>query len=129
MEPIHTSSNSLEVYLADRLIFSHDGNWLHPLFALEKFLAENDYDPHEFLVKDKVVGKAAALILLHFNIGEIEAQLMSRLAKHLLDVNKIPYRYQQLVDRIECKTEALFLKVDNPAEAYRILKKQIDSQD
>jgi zinc transport system ATP-binding protein len=129
MEPVGTpSSHSLEVYLADRLIFFHDGSWLHPLFALDKFLAEKDYETSKFLVKDKIVGKAAALILLYFNVGEIEAQLMSRLAKNLLDINNIPYRYHQLVDRIECKTEALFLDVDDPSEAYMTLKKRIYSK-
>lgn len=116
--------HSLEVYTEDKLIFKSDRNWLHPLFELEEFLKNNQYPPETLLVKDKIVGKAAALILIYLNIGSIYAQILSEVAKDSLEHFNIPFKYEELIDRIKCKTEDLLLNEFNPSTAYEILKER-----
>lgn len=114
-------THSLEVFLQNQLIFHSNRSWLHPLFELEVFLQEHEYNPAELLVKDKIVGKAAALLMIYLNIGRIEAQLLSEVAKDTLAHFKIPFTYSKLVDRIKCRTEELLLNEFDVNKAYRLL--------
>ena len=43
-------------------IFTSHGKWLHPLFALEEYLADHAFQPANLLLQDKIIGKAAALL-------------------------------------------------------------------
>ena len=52
------------------------------------------------MVADKVVGKAAAGLMVQGGVGEVYADVMSRLALPLFDVANIPYTFGELVDRI-----------------------------
>ena len=51
-------------------------------------------------VADKVVGKAAAGLMVQGGVAEVYADVMSRLALPLLDKANIPYSYGELVERI-----------------------------
>jgi zinc transport system ATP-binding protein len=114
--------HSLEVYSGDELVFSSDGKWIYPLFELERFLVESPYRPEDLLVVDKVIGKAAATVLVHLGVGRIHAVMMSRLAWDFLKERQIPFDYEELVDRILCRTEQLLADIDDPAEAHGMLK-------
>lgn len=113
--------HSLEVFFQNQLIFYSNRSWLHPLFELEVFLQEHEYNPAELIVKDKIVGKAAALLMIYINIGRIEAQLLSEVAKDTLEHFKIPFTYGKLVDRIKCRTEELLLNEFDVNKAYWLL--------
>ena len=52
------------------------------------------------MVADKVVGKAAAGLMVQGGVGEVYADVMSRLALPLLNEAGIPYSYGELVERI-----------------------------
>jgi hypothetical protein len=114
-------THNLEVFNKNQLIFHSNRCWLHPLFDLEMYLQEHEYNPVELLVKDKIVGKAAALLMIYLNIGRIEAQLLSEIAKNTLEYFKIPFTYIKLVDRIKCKTEELLLNEFDVNKAYWLL--------
>lgn len=114
-------THSLEVFFQNQLIFYNNRSWLHPLFELEVFLQEHEYNPAELLVKDKIVGKAAALLMIYLNIGRIEAQLLSKVAKDTLEHFKIPFNYSKLVNRIKCRTEELLLNEFDVNKAYQLL--------
>lgn len=114
-------THSLEVFFQNQLIFYNNRSWLHPLFELEVFLQEHEYNPAELLVKDKIVGKAAALLMIYLNIGRIEAQLLSEVAKDTLEHFKIPFNYSKLVNRIKCRTEELLLNEFDVNKAYQLL--------
>ena len=49
---------------------------------------------------------------------------MSRLAGRVCERNGITYSADELVDRIDCRTEAVLENVDDPDEAYRILSQR-----
>jgi hypothetical protein len=118
--------HTLEVYSGDELIFFSDGKWLHPLFELEIFLMQQNYDPASLILADKIVGRAAALLQLNLGIKSIRAGLMSKLAKEVFDHFQIKYEYEKLVERIQCRTEELLKNEFDPNSAYLLIKKLRD---
>ncbi len=119
--------HTLEVYQNTTLIFYSDGNWLHPLFELERFLAETEVDPSNLVVHDKIVGRAAALLMIHLGLGRVHAQLLSQLGQEVLEHHNVPYTYEQRVKRIACQTEQLLETMVDPASAYRLLRERAKS--
>ncbi len=114
--------HALEVFLGEKLIFFSDGKWLHPLFELEKFIAANQYPPENFLVKDKIVGKAAALILVYLGVRNIHAKTMSKPARDFLSSQPIKFEFVRLIERVACRTEDLLFDQSDPETGYLIVK-------
>lgn len=118
---------SLAVYNNDDLIFTSCGKWLYPLFEFELFL--NSYSgPHEHLAAhDTVIGKAAAVLMLHLGITHIYANLASRLAVEFIEkINqktdqKIDFAWGSVVDRLLCATEGQLEDLNDIDEMYRLI--------
>ena len=113
--------HSLEVYDGDTRVFVCDGRWLHPLFDLERFLARVELRPARLRVSDRIVGKAAAMILVHFGVGAVYGDTMSRLAARFLASRNVRHEHRVLVDEIACRTEALLRDEGDPARAYDLI--------
>ena len=103
-------------------IFTSHGNWLYPLLELEAYLAEHAFQPENLILQDKIIGKAAALLILRMGFHMVKAGVLSRLGEAVLQRHGIVYTYEQLVDRIHCQTEELLATVEDPEEAYRLVK-------
>ena len=114
--------HSFEVYFENNLIFYSDNNWIHPLFEFEKFLYAANFPAEKLLVKDKIIGKAAAMLLIHFKIKNIHAKILSRLGREILDAYHISYAYDKLIDRIYCQTEELLSDILDTQISYNLLK-------
>jgi hypothetical protein len=48
--------------------------------------------------------------------------VLSRLGEAVLQRHGIAYTYELLVDRIHCQTEKLLATVEDPEEAYQLVK-------
>ena len=103
-------------------IFTSYGKWLHPLFELEDYLAEHPIQPENLILQDKIIGKAAALLIHRLGFRTVKAGVLSRLAETVLQRYRIAYTYELLVDRLHCQTEELLSEVEDPDEAYRLVK-------
>jgi len=103
-------------------IFTSNGTWLHPLFELEEYLADHAFQPASLTLQDKIIGKAAALLILRMGFQTVKAGVLSRLGDAVLQRHGIAYTYEQLVDRIHCQTEELLATVEDPEEAYQLVK-------
>jgi hypothetical protein len=103
-------------------IFTSHGKWLHPLFELETYLADHAFQPAHCILQDKIIGKAAALLIHRLGFRTVHAGILSRLGEAVLQRHGIVYTYEQLVDRIHCQTEELLATVEEPEEAYRLVK-------
>lgn len=112
---------SLRVYKKDTIVFESDRNWIYPLFDLKRLLDTGIHDPAELYLQDKVVGRAAALMIVHLGITEVDAGLLSKLAAEVLDHHRVQYTFDTLVDRIACKTEEILKDEFDPEKAYEIL--------
>src|SRR5947209_391243 len=88
-------------------IFTSHGNWLYPLVELEAYLAEHPIQPENLILQDKIIGKAAALLILRLGFRTVKADILSRRGEAVLQRYGMAYTYEQLVDRIHCQTEEL----------------------
>ena len=112
---------SLIVLFQGNRTFSSFGKWLYPLFDLEDYLHEHPLDMSQVEIRDKVIGKAAALMIVRLGAGRVYGETISDLGVTVFEAAGLPYSYGQRVPRIACKTEEILAEVDDPEEAYRIL--------
>jgi len=103
-------------------IFTSHGKWLHPLFELEAYLAEHPIQPEDLILQDKIIGKAAALLIYRLGFRTVKAGILSRLGEAVLQRYGIAYTYEQLVDRIHCQTEDLLAEVEDPEATYQLVR-------
>src|SRR4029453_9757026 len=75
-------------------IFTSHGKWLHPLFALEDYLADHAFQPAHLILQDKIIGKAAALLLHRLGFCTVQAGVLSRLGEAVLQRYEIAYSYE-----------------------------------
>lgn len=86
-------------------------------------------------VADKVVGKAAALLMVLGNVSAVYAEVISASAEEYLQKNQIPFTYGEKVPHILnrgqtdlCPMEKRCLELDSPSEAYEILKEMVQAR-
>jgi hypothetical protein len=103
-------------------IFTSHGTWLHPLFELEDFLADHPIEPTYLTIQDKIIGKAAALLIHRLGFHMVKAGVLSRLGEAVLQRHGMVYTYEQFVDRIRCQTEELLATVEDPEAACQLVK-------
>jgi Domain of unknown function (DUF1893) len=113
---------TLTVFCNGTPIFTSYGKWLYPLFELEAYLAAHPIQPESLILQDKIIGKAAALLIFRLGFQTVKAGVLSRLGEAVLQRHGIVYSYAQLVERIHCQTEELLATVEDPEEAYRLVK-------
>lgn len=112
---------SLRAYHEEREIFSSAGKWLYPLLELEEFLDTSSYRPESLRLEDKIVGKAAALLLVRLGIRQVKAGVLSKLGREVLERYQVLYSAAEIVERIDCQTEMLLAEVEDPEQAHRIV--------
>ena len=105
---------SIVVVKENEIVYKSEIKGLQSLISLYK----NDENTLEnSSIADKVIGRAAALILVDSNIKEVYADLISENAIDILDKSDIPYEYKSQVTEIRnrdntgmCPMEELSLK-------------------
>lgn len=115
---------TFEVFENQRIIFQSEQKWLYPIFEFEDFLKTHPYDHSTLSVHDKVVGKAAALLMIRLGVGSAHGDVMSKLADEIFCKAAMKHTYDVLVERIDCQTEELLLNIDDVNIAYELLCKR-----
>lgn len=89
---------------------------------------------HSSSVADKIVGRAAALLLIYSHVSEVYAVTMSKWGLTALEEAGIKAEYDNLVPKILnrrgddiCPFEKISLTVSSPDEAYKMLKAALTS--
>ena len=79
-------------------------------------------------VVDKIVGKAAALLVSYFKAKDVYTKLLSRRAIETLRKHGIRYMSERVVDQIRskegadiCPFEKMVLEIEDPQEGYKKL--------
>lgn len=116
--------HALSVYHSDQCIFTHDGAWLHPLFALETFLQSSTFRPEALSVHDKIVGAGSAFLIAHLGISQLHAGILSQRGKDVLQRFNIHVTWETAVERISCATEGLLDPEMQLASAVAILRER-----
>ena len=78
--------------------------------------------PENLILQDKIIGKAAALLIYQLGFRTVKAGILSRLGEAVLYRYGIAHSYEQLVNRIHCQTEELLATVEDPEAAYQVVK-------
>ncbi len=115
---------TLKLIVNGEIVFQSDQGWLHPLFELETFLKNHPIDMSQAEVHDKVIGKAAAMLIARMGAGSAHSEVMSELGREVFQQAGIPHSYGQLVARIDCQTEELLLEINDLDRAQAILKER-----
>jgi zinc transport system ATP-binding protein len=105
-------------------LFSSEKHWLHPLFDLEAFLAQEGRSPAGTLLVDRVTGRAAAFLLARLGIPQLRTGILSRRALPVLKRHGIAFQALEMVDRIACATEDQLLDVEDGETAYLLLQER-----
>ena len=121
-------SYNFEVYHRTKLIFSSENHWLNPIFEFEDFLKQSVYKTEMLEIRDKIIGRAAALLLVRLDIRNIHARLLSEPGKEILEHFNLHFTYNELVPKIGCQTEDLLKNEYDPDVAHRLIIERIESR-
>ncbi len=97
------------------------------MLELERFLLDSAVAAPECSLYDKLVGKAAALLLVRLGIRKLETDLLSDRAVPVLQAHRVSYRFGARVERLDCRTEELLADIDDPQQAHRLILARIDA--
>lgn len=125
---LEESSASL-VVVHDHQTWQRFGRGIKPLYEL---LTEEGLRLKDGALADKVMGKAAALLILHAGIKSAYAKVISKPAYELLVDNNVLVTYDVIVEHILnraqtgfCPMELLTSNITLPSEAYTIIGRQL----
>ncbi len=116
-----TSEASLEFLIGGQVLYTSTGTWLHPLFELELFLKRRGIEASQGEIRDKVIGRGSAFLIVRLGIRRAHGGMLSLLGRDVLDRAEVEYGWDTLVEEIACSTEGILRYVTDPEEAYRIL--------
>ena len=125
---LKSTDSTLAVVSVDDFFTSHERGvkpLLHLLTEKKGFLKGSS-------VADKVIGKAAALLMVLGEIKEVHTFIISEPAIQVFEKYNIPCFYDKKVDRIVnrtgdslCPMETLCLDVEEPKEALKKIKEKL----
>ena len=123
-----TSASTIAV-VSNEEVFTSQERGVKPLLHL---LTEKKGFLKGASVADKVIGKAAALLMVLGEIKEVHTLIISEPAIKVFEKYNIPCFYDKKVDRIVnrtgdglCPMETLCLDVEEPQEAFTKIKEKI----
>lgn len=116
------NGTTLNVFNNNELIFKSSSSWLYPLFEFENFIKESNIIYNNLSAHDTTGGKAAAALMIKFNIKRVNFNLLSEGAKYLFEKHNIKTTYSKIVDKLMCKTEDIFEKESNIDYIYEKIK-------
>lgn len=114
----------LEIFSNDKLIFSSESKWLHPIFEFEEFLNNGNSTFENLSAHDTAIGKAAAVLLVRLGVVQLHGDLVSNLAIEYIS-QKLGFSHitwNESVDHLECMTEQELANLTNEEEMYNLVK-------
>jgi hypothetical protein len=113
------------------------GKWLHPLFDLLELLSSEGPESGseeratlaaagELFLRDRVIGRAAAFLILRAGIRRAWADVVSDGAMALFATRGASLGAGELVPAIACRTESFLRDVDDPDIAWALLQQRRD---
>ena len=116
-------NHTIVIYKSDASVIVSNDRGVAPLL---KLLNEDASQLRGSIVVDKVIGKAAALLMVYAGIKEVYTPVISEPAVEVFNNHKVKVAYDKIVDRIInrkgdglCPMETLCLDIDDPQEAFK----------
>ena len=110
---------TLQAWADGRLVFESRGKWLHPLFALGEHLEAHPQDG--LLLRDTIVGRAAAFLIARLSVRKVWTTLASRRAVSVFEESRMELFAEKWTDRIDCLTEDALSEIRDPEQAWNLL--------
>ncbi|TVQ28509.1 MAG: DUF1893 domain-containing protein [Spirochaetaceae bacterium] len=104
------------------VVFASSRPWLHPLLDLTRFLETTGETTADCELYDKIVGRAAALLMVRLGIRSLRTGIMSERAIPVLEANGVTWHADARVERIDCLTEDILANETDSDTAYRIIR-------
>ena len=127
---IHTPDISCVVVKNGQIIHTADGRGVMPLMAL--YQDDKEKLRHSCVV-DRIIGKAAAMILALAGTKAVYGDILSAAAGAYLSDRGIPYQYNQFVDRITdrtgedmCPIERSVIDIEDPELGLSAIARKMD---
>ncbi|BCR21855.1 DUF1893 domain-containing protein [Borrelia sp. HM] len=114
----------LRLFKEHRILYSNMERGLKPLLEVDNFINKYIQNKEGLEIYDKVVGKAAAVIIYNIGFQNVHAGVISQVAKDFLESRGIRVSFKRLVEKINDKTENLIESLENPEEIYKYLIKR-----
>jgi hypothetical protein len=125
LDILESTGNSLMVYNDEELIFESALGGIRPhLKAIDELgsLLEGT------LMVDKILGRAAAFLVIYSKAAEAITNVVSSPGKQVLDAHNLKFSYREEVEHIKmkngviyCPFEGMVQGIDDPDEAYRAI--------
>ena len=122
-------NHTIVIYKSDASVVVSNDRGVAPLIQL---LNEDASQLRDAMVVDKVIGKAAALLMVYAGIKEVYTPTISEPAVKVFDNHNIKFTYDKVVERIVnrkgdglCPMETLCLNIDTPEEAFDVIRRRV----
>lgn len=132
IELLRQKKFSLIIFKGEKMIFESSGDGIRPLFDAAKNVGLVGLA--DSLIVDKVVGKAAALIVGYFKVKEVHCEILSYRGKMILDRVGMRYFTENVIPEVLnkagtdiCPFEKEVLDIDDPKEGYNQLYTKVKS--
>lgn len=117
---------TLRAFYKGKVLFQSDKKWLHPLFELEAFLLSRSSPgsgiaPEDLLLVDKIIGKAAALLIVRMGIKRVHTVIISTHGEAVLCKYNVAFSYGQRIERVKCLSESFLAEEEDLETAYKWL--------
>ena len=120
-------NHTIVIYKSDASVVVSDDRGVAPLM---KLLKENKEQLRDSMIADKVIGKAAALLMVYGKVKEVFTPTISVPAIEVFKNHNVKITYDKIVERIInrkgdglCPMETLCLNIENPEEAFLVINK------
>ena len=120
-------NHTIVIYKNDASVYISNDRGVAPLM---KLLKEDKLQLRDSMVADKVIGKAAALLMVYAGVKEVFTPTISVPAVEVFEKHDVKITYDKVVERIInrkgdglCPMETLCLNVENPEEAFLKIQK------
>jgi hypothetical protein len=131
LEILEKTGNSLMIYKAGELFFESDLKGIRPHL---KAINELGSELEGTLMVDKILGRAAAFLVIYSKAGEAISAVLSTPGKQVLDKYGLKYSYREEVPHIKlengviyCPFERMVQGIDDPVEAYEAIVEKMNS--
>ena len=131
LEILEKTENSLMIYKEGELFFESDLKGIRPHL---KAINELGSELEGTLMVDKILGRAAAFLVIYSKAGEAISAVLSTPGKQVLDKYGLKYSYREEVPHIKlengviyCPFERMVQGIDDPVEAYTAIVEKMNS--
>lgn len=123
-------NHTIVILKKDASVVTSDDRGVLPLI---KLLKEDKLQLHDSIIADKVIGKAAAMLMTYGGVKEVYTPIISSPAIKIFNINNVKINYDKEVNRIInrkgdglCPMETLCLDINDPKEAFKIISNKIN---